>query len=133
MSMSLADLTIIILEDHEFQRNYLLLLLNQLGVGKLLEAEDGQTALDLISQHPVDIVICDLNLPGMDGAEFLHHLGKRGFDGGVVIASEEEAEVLEDGFRVAEVMGLRVIATVAKPLRSEWLQRALEGFCDDKS
>ncbi|WP_163833512.1 response regulator [Spartinivicinus ruber] len=129
MNTSVADLTIVVLEDHEFQRNYLLLLLKQLGVSKLLEAEDGESALNLVSEHNVDVVICDLKLPGMHGAEFLHHLGKRGFEGGVIIASEEQQSVLEHSFQVAKMVGLQVIGTVAKPLRAEWLESALTGFC----
>ncbi|MDE1463893.1 response regulator [Spartinivicinus poritis] len=133
MNKSLADLTIMVLEDHEFQRNYLRLLLQQLGISNLLEAEDGQTALTLVSNHSVDVVICDLNLPGMHGAEFLHHLGKRGFSGGVIIASEEQQAVLENSCQIANMVGLQVIGTMAKPLRADWLESTLTHFCTERS
>ena len=40
-------------------------------------AADGHQALQLIDRHPVDIVVLDLMLPGMDGFEVLEHLASR--------------------------------------------------------
>jgi len=37
----------------------------------ILVAEGGQAALELLQQQPVDLVISDMRMPGMDGAEFL--------------------------------------------------------------
>ncbi|MDB5764457.1 MAG: hypothetical protein JWQ21_3452 [Herminiimonas sp.] len=34
-------------------------------------AASGQEALELIGQHPVDLVLCDIAMPGMDGLELL--------------------------------------------------------------
>lgn len=40
------------------------------GVGhKVLEAEDGKVALATLSTSPVDLIISDLNMPGMSGLE----------------------------------------------------------------
>jgi DNA-binding NtrC family response regulator len=38
---------------------------------KVLGAENGQAALDLLSQHPVDILLLDLKMPVMGGEEVL--------------------------------------------------------------
>ena len=42
--MTLADCTVMVVEDHEFQRQTTLQMLANLGVGALLEAADGDSA-----------------------------------------------------------------------------------------
>ena len=34
-------------------------------------AESGQDALDLMAEHPVDDIVSDMRMPGMDGATLL--------------------------------------------------------------
>ena len=41
---------------------------------ELLFANGGQEALDLMGQKPSDIVISDMRMPGMSGAELLHKI-----------------------------------------------------------
>jgi len=38
---------------------------------EVLTARDGATALDLLQFHPVDAIVCDYRMPGMDGLEVL--------------------------------------------------------------
>lgn len=45
-----------------------------------LIAESGPTALELLASHPVDLVISDMRMPGMDGATFLAEVRKRAPD-----------------------------------------------------
>jgi len=42
----------------------------------LLLAESGETALTLMQQHTVEIIICDMRMPQMNGAEFLQQAAK---------------------------------------------------------
>ena len=72
--MTLADCTVMVVEDHEFQRRTTLQMLANLGVGGLLEAADGDAALALLGE--ADIIVCDLDMPGMDGVEFLRHVSE---------------------------------------------------------
>jgi len=44
---------------------------SKIGVLQMHEAEDGQAALDVLLEHPVDLVLCDWQMPGMSGLEFL--------------------------------------------------------------
>ena len=48
--MTLADCTVMVVEDHEFQRRTTLQMLANLGVGALLEAADGDAALALLGE-----------------------------------------------------------------------------------
>lgn len=41
----------------------------------VLQAEDGESALKILSSHHVDIVISDIRMPGMDGIELMNRVG----------------------------------------------------------
>lgn len=41
---------------------------------RVLTAEDGQQALDLLADHPVDVVVMDLSMPVLDGLEAARRL-----------------------------------------------------------
>jgi DNA-binding NtrC family response regulator len=43
----------------------------------ILTAQDGFTALEVLDRHEVDVVICDMRMPGMDGIELLSTLRRR--------------------------------------------------------
>lgn len=45
------------------------------GIGfEIIEAEDGQIGLDMLSTHKPDLIISDVNMPNMDGFTFVKQL-----------------------------------------------------------
>lgn len=68
--MASHPVKILLVEDDELFRLGLRVRLEQeTGLQIIAEAEDGETALDLIKQHPVDVVLLDVGLPGLGGVE----------------------------------------------------------------
>jgi len=65
--------TILIVDDRPSNRAYLLALLG-FTEHRLLEADDGATALDLVRAHRPDLIITDILMPKMDGYEFVQRL-----------------------------------------------------------
>ena len=62
--------TLVIADDDADLRQYVRRCLTVLPLDQplhLLEATDGREALHLIQTQPVDLVICDVRMPGMDG------------------------------------------------------------------
>ena len=58
---------LLVVEDNRDMRAYICMLLAE--DCRLLEAENGKVALDLIRQYPVDLIVSDLMMPVMDGLE----------------------------------------------------------------
>ncbi|MBF0213167.1 MAG: response regulator [Magnetococcales bacterium] len=66
--------TILVVDDDESFRIYLVTLLRQAG-HTVLEADNGQTGLDLFTSAPVELIITDIFMPQMDGIDLLAALG----------------------------------------------------------
>ncbi|MFN6570442.1 response regulator transcription factor [Dendronalium sp. ChiSLP03b] len=65
-----TSIKILLVEDDELFRLGLHVRLQQeTGLEIIAEAEDGETALELIKQNPVDVVLLDVGLPGIGGIE----------------------------------------------------------------
>jgi two-component system KDP operon response regulator KdpE len=56
------------------------------------EAGDGEAALDFLKRNPVDLIVLDLGLPGMDGLEVVKRLRGQGSATPVIILSSRDDE-----------------------------------------
>ncbi|MDJ0635969.1 MAG: response regulator [Xenococcaceae cyanobacterium MO_188.B29] len=71
-TLALQGQTILIIDDSPTQRKLLLLMLEKAGC-YVLQAADGQEALTKLSEHPeIKLIICDIEMPTMNGFEFLY-------------------------------------------------------------
>ncbi|HUG10351.1 MAG TPA: response regulator [Opitutaceae bacterium] len=65
---------VLIVDDEAHIRKYLSLIVKRLGTPVILEAQNGEEALLLYETHTPDIVLLDVNMPGMDGIQALERL-----------------------------------------------------------
>lgn len=78
--MDLADLDVLIVDDHEAMRALLTRVFAKVGVTKLRTAESADAALAALRERPAELIIADKNMPGMDGLAFLAAVrGERAF------------------------------------------------------
>ncbi len=65
--------TVLIVDDSNTMRKIVARSLRQAGIDfdSILEAGDGQEALDVLHANQVDVVLSDINMPNMTGLEFL--------------------------------------------------------------
>lgn len=64
--------TVLIIDDSPTFRTMVSFALKKIAnFGIQLQAEDGLEALDAMAKNRVDLVICDVNMPNMNGLEFL--------------------------------------------------------------
>jgi len=66
----------LIIDDSSVMRKIVERSLRQAGVelGKVFEAGNGAEALVIIGKESVDLILCDINMPVMDGLEFVKQL-----------------------------------------------------------
>lgn len=122
------NIRVLVLDDDKFMLEFVSHLFRELGVDEVLVAEDGAAGLFALSAQieVVDLLICDIEMPGMDGIEFLRHIADQKYSGKVVLFSGVDADLLKAIERLAIVRGLNVIGTLAKPVTMGSLTAILE-------
>lgn len=109
---------VLVLDDDRFMLEFVSHLLRDLGVSEVLVAEDGKAGLFVMSAQvsAIDLLICDIEMPGMDGIEFLRNIADQYYNGKIVLFSGVNPDLLKATERLASVRGLNVIGTLAKPV-----------------
>lgn len=96
---------VLVVDDHAMVRKGLVQLLSAAeGISVVGEATDGREALLKVEQLPVDVVLMDLQMPGMDGATATRELTRR--DGSpqvLVLTSFSDAERIVDALDAGAV------------------------------
>lgn len=72
----LMSITALIIDDSSVMRKIVERSLRQAGVdlAKVFEAGNGAEALSVVTENKVDLILCDINMPIMDGLEFVKQL-----------------------------------------------------------
>ncbi len=123
MSLSYS---VLVVEDHDFQRRVLVRMLRALGAETVLEAPDGRAALTLLVEGAVPgLVICDLDMPEMDGMALIRHLGRTLPDVAVIVVSALSPSVLASVAKMADAYGVRIIGALEKPVTRARLSKLL--------
>lgn len=128
--MDFHNLGLIVVEDHDFQRQVALSFLAQLGVRQVIEAADGREALEKIrtAPWPVDVALCDLDMPGMDGVQFIRHLAEDQLVTSIILQSGLESQLIASVEGMARAHGLTVLGTIEKPVTAQKLYNILSRY-----
>lgn len=105
-TVTLPNLTILLAEDSDDIRYLLKMVLEMKGC-RVLEAADGQQALERAPQLKPDLILMDLNMPVLDGWEATRRLRQ-----------------------MAEMQGTPIIGLSAH-CQGEWYQEAIAAGCED--
>ncbi len=91
--------TVMVVEDDADLRELFCAVLSEAGYDSL-SAKDAHEALDILSVRPIDVVITDVMMPGMDGFELTRTLRAAGYELPVlIITARDRAADKQEGFR----------------------------------
>ena len=119
---------IVLVDDEAFQLQLLSSQLGILGQDQIHTCISGQQALDMLEGQPVgkQLIFLDLNMPGMDGVEFIRRLVGIPYTGALVLVSGEDQRILETAEHLARAHQLNVLGHLHKPVQTEILKTLLE-------
>ena len=123
----MASTKILIIDDSEGMRIHLRQILESAGIS-VVEAADGPQGIEMLKVHrDVDLVICDVHMPQMDGLEMLHKAQEQGLLSGVpifMLTTELAAQ------RVDEAKRAKVTAWIIKPPNAKALVATISKVLD---
>jgi len=114
--------TILLVDDHPAIRVALRSLLQRmLGVGEVLDVDNGQSAVDVAREKKIDLVILDLELPKMGGLDVLPRLKNLNPETRILVLSAQDP-----GIFAPRVLALGASGFVSKTQELTELARAAE-------
>lgn len=116
------DLRVLIVDDSAAARKFMRRVLENLGVEKFIEAENGREAIAVLADTQVDLVVTDYNMPEMDGRELVEYIRGQSWQNSVpVLMVTSEANQT----RLAAVQESGVSGICDKPFEPAVIKRLL--------
>ncbi len=112
-AVDLGTLKVLIIDDQEFVRTIVKKMLQQVGIGSVVEAHDGNSGLETVERERPDVVICDVQMRPMDGFGFVRMLRALPFGKALPVVM---LTAHTDAATVGRAKELDVNAFLAKPV-----------------
>ncbi len=129
-AVSKTSASIMVVDDDPFMLKLLQRILIVQGYSQINTCLSGQMALDIIdeSAHKPALIFLDLNMPEMDGIEFVRHLVQRQFAGNLILISGEDLRMLSAAQRLVEAHHIAIVGHLQKPLTPESIAAMLSSW-----
>jgi CheY-like chemotaxis protein len=103
-------------------------MLRTMGYEQVGTANSGVAALALLSERPqdFDVIVCDINMPSMDGIEFLQIVNQGSFRGAVILLSGEGVRIIHTVQKLLGGTRLVILGALEKPARCAPLHALLD-------
>ena len=122
---TLKPLTLLYVEDEPFIRQNALEYLRRY-CSNVLEAQDGEEALQVYERHRPDIIITDIKMPKLNGLDMAAHIRQN--DKGIPIIM---ATAHTDTPYLLKAVELQLVKYIVKPVTADKLTEALCLACDN--
>lgn len=118
---------ILICDDSKAMRMIVKRTLRQAGFGEheIVEAEDGVQGLDLAQAQDPDLILCDWNMPNMNGIEFLKAYRAAGGESTFGFVTSESSVEMRNEANMAGALFL-----IGKPFSADTFRRELTSLLD---
>lgn len=116
------NLRVLLVDDSHASRRHIRRLLEEMGVGEIIEAENGREAVIRLADTMVDLVLTDYNMPEMDGRALVEYIRTQSWQASVpilMITSEH------DQGRLAAVEKAGVSAICDKPFEARSVRQLI--------
>ncbi|GGC09792.1 response regulator [Marivita lacus] len=117
------NIRVMVVDDMGVSRALVVNALDEMGVIHYSAEADPKVALAKLSANPVHLVLCDMNMPGMNGLQLLEALRRQPATaniGFIVITGTPSPDIIQKG------QALRLNNLVAKPFDTPKLRSAIE-------
>lgn len=120
--------SILLVDDDPYMLGIQARMLRSMGYDRVGTASTAAAALRMLKEDPraVDVIICDLNMPGMDGIEFLQILNTSAFRGSIVLLSGEGARIMHTVQKLLGRGRLAILGGLEKPAGKATLRAVLD-------
>jgi len=119
---------LLIVDDEDIIRKGLKILIEDLGIqfSNILEAEDGEKALNIVEKFEPEIILTDVKMPNMDGIELIKRIRQKGLNSRIIILTGyNEFEYAK------EAIHYKVSEYLLKPVSSCNVATALNNIIQD--
>lgn len=127
----MKKVSVLIVDDSAVMRKIVERSLRQAGIelDKVLEADSGATALAVVQQNVPDMIFSDVNMPTMDGIEFIRQLqGVESAKGVPVVMITTEGSQT----RVMEALSLGAQGYIRKPFTPDQVRAQVVPLLEGK-
>ncbi|WP_428510195.1 response regulator [Roseateles sp.] len=117
--------TILVVDDSGSFRTVVKLALQKAGYS-VIEAVDGQDAVGKLTGAKINLIVCDVNMPNMDGLTFLKHVKSQAaykFTPVIMLTTESQES------KKAEGRSAGAKAWITKPFQPSQLVDAVNKLC----
>ncbi len=116
---------VLIVDDSSTMRKIISRSLRQAGlaVDNVLEAADGIEGLNALGSGTVDLILSDINMPNMDGLEFVKQARAQGCKAPIMMITTEGGEDI-----IGEALNSGANGSIRKPFTPDQLQEKLGGL-----
>lgn len=124
----LNKLRALVVDDDPFISEVVVGALRDAGLSLIETVGDGKSALENLLRHPVELLVCDLNMPGMDGIHLMSQLATSALPPAIILLSGEDLRILDASRQFAEAKNLTVLGVLRKPLTHDALMEVLHRY-----
>lgn len=123
-----SEIRAMVLDDEPFILKLMGHMLVELGCTEVTTCDNGLAALQWVDapSSTLNLILCDLNMPGMDGIEFLRKLVEHRYSGGLIFVSGEDERALQATQKLAQAHGIMVLGVLQKPVLPQALGKLIE-------
>ena len=126
--VEISMVKILVLDDEPFMLKLLARMLTNQGFTSVTFCKSGRAALerlDAVDTRP-NLILLDLNMPEMDGIEFVRHLVGRNYADSLILISGEDERMLQTVEKLVQAHKITVLGHIQKPVKPEVLSALLE-------